>query len=413
MAGTYRQLKNGKWELCCSLGFGIDGKRKREYRYIEASGPREVEKALAEFVTECNRSRYVDGGKMKLAEYIDLWLQDYVRKNLKRKTIDDYKEKSIRIKDLLGHLKMKDLKPTHLIQFYDYLQQPEARKDKRKNGEEHTTGLSYSSMAHYHRILSSMLQDAVEWQIIKENICKNVRPPKQKRELRKNKKPKAFTLAETKMFLEALNDEPMKYKVAAVLGIFMGVRRGELLGIEWKDIDWKEYTIDINKASYYTPEEGIYEDTTKTEESERRIHVPKSVIVMLKNYKVYWNTIRALAHDKWIETDRLFVQKHGHPMAPATITKWFKEFVSRHQEFPSIAFHGLRHTHGSILLYMGMDIESVASQMGHNTIKMLIETYGHDVKKSGQEVSQKMGTALLTEENEDENGPENKTAGTR
>lgn len=391
MAGTYRKLKNGKWEICVSLGFELDGKRIRKYKHVEAAGTREVEKLLADMISEYGKADYSKGSNLTVKEFSVLWMKDHVRKNLKRETIDDYKEKLIRIVELLGRFKLKELTPSRLIQFYDYLGKDGSRKDKKPGG------VSHSTMAHYHRILSSMMQDAVEWQMVKDNVCKNVRPPKQQRQLKKDIKKKHFTLDEAKLILEALNTVEMKYKAAAILGIFTGARRGEILGLEWKDIDFKNYKIDINKASYYTPENGIYEDTTKTVESERFIHVPHSVIVMLKNYKLWWNTVKVGAGQHWNETDRLFTQWTGKPMAPGTITKWFKSFMLNHPELPPITFHGLRHTHGSILLYMGMDIESVASQMGHNSIKMLIENYGHDVNNKPSEVSEKMGTALNSE----------------
>jgi integrase len=395
MAGNYRQLKNGKWELCVSLGFGLDGKRKREYKYIEASGPREVEKMLAEFVAECTRATYSDGGKLKISEFADMWIKDHVKKNLKNKTVKDYEEKLERIKEYLGNIKLKDLKPTHLLQFYDILSEDGIRK----NG---AGGLSYSTQKHYHRILSSMLQDAVEWQLIKDNVCERVKPSKPKQIPGEKKKAKSFTIDEVRHLLEALNTTEMKYKVAIILTIFTGLRRGELMGVEWSDVDFVDNSIMVNKASYYTPAAGTYTDTTKTGDSDRKVYLPKAVMLMLKNYKLWWNGERAKLHELWHDSDRLFVQWNGKPMHPDTLSNWFPGFRREHG-LPEVSIHGLRHTHGSILLAMGMDTASVADQMGHANIQMLIQTYSHNVKAKSKEAAEKMEEAILKiEENEQE-----------
>lgn len=403
MAGTYRQLKNGKWELAVSLGKDLRGKRIRKYKYVEASGKREAEKLLAKFVAECTRGDYSEGERMPLKDYAELWMKDYAEKNLRKKTISRYKSLLERIVGLLGDIRLCDLKPTHLIQFYNMLQENGIRKDKEKivkDGQEILVqkqgGLSPKTIRHHHALLSSMLQTAVEWGIIKENICERVKPPK----VPKTEKT-VFTIEQAQELIKALNTEELKYKVIVILAIFTGFRRGEIMGLEWSDINFEEGIIEIKRTSLYTKEYGIFEDETKTKSSVRAAYIPKEVVKLLKEYKMEWNTNKAKAKDKWHETDRLFVQWNGLPMHPDTISQWFPEFIRRHN-LPHVTFHGLRHTHASILLAMGMDIVSVADQMGHGSIEMLIKTYAHNVRKGRKEVPEYLSRVLLPDKNNNE-----------
>lgn len=400
LAGTCRQLKNGKWELAVSLGTDLKGKRIRKYKYVEASGKREAEKLLAEFVAECTRGDYSEGERMLLKDYAQLWLKDYAEKQLKKKTVSRYKTLMERILEALGNKRLCDLKPTHLIQFYNMLQEDGIRKDKvkvKENGEEKfiqkSGGLSPKTIRHHHALLSAMLQDAVEWGLLKENICERVKPPKV---------PKAektvFTIEQARELIKALDKEELKYKVIVMLAIFTGFRRGEIMGLEWSDIDFEEGLIEINRTSLYTAEDGIYEDTTKTKSSQRAAYIPKEIVKLLKEYRVEWNSNKAKAKDKWHETNRLFVQWNGLPMHPDTISQWFPKFIRKHN-LPYVTFHGLRHTHASILLAMGMDISSIADQLGHESIEMLIKTYAHTVRRSSKEVPKYLSNALFSHQN--------------
>ncbi len=395
MSGTYRQLPNGKWELGVSLGTSLSGKRIRKYKYVEAAGPREAEKLLAEFITESKRGDYAEGEKLLLKDFIELWKKDYAEKNLRKKTLSRYKALLERIIFALGHKKLSEIKPTHLLQFYRMLEEDGIRNDKIRVGKELVQkpgGLSPKTIRHHHALLSSMFQDAVEWGVIKENICLRVKPPKVPK-----KETQFYTINQAQDLLDALSREELKYRLLVILAIFTGFRRGEIMGLEWNDIDFKERTISVRRSSQYTRDDGIYEDDTKTEKSKRAVFVPSFVIDLLTEYKAWWKRERNKAKEKWNETNRLFIQWNGLPMHPDTISQWFPEFI-RKNKLPHVTYHGLRHTHGSILLAMGMDLESVADQLGHNDIQMIIRTYGHNVRKRSRDAADHLTAALLNKD---------------
>ncbi|MEN8907839.1 MAG: site-specific integrase [Clostridiales bacterium] len=387
MAGSYRKLKNGKWELCVSLGFdSLTGKRIRKFKTIEATGKRAVEKILADFVLE-NQSSKDYNVNITVKEFSELWINDYVKKNLKKKTISDYMDILERVNTCLGKIMLKNLKPTHLIRFYTMLGEDGARKDGKPGG------LSNKTIKHHHLVLSSMLNTAYQWELIKENICNRVDAPKLD-----NKNVTALTIIQTKSLINALHDEPLKYKLIVMIALFTGLRRGEIMGLEWNSIDFNESTITVFYTSSYTADFGIYEDTPKTFTSKRTNFVPEEIIKMLNDYRVECEILKEKAGKKWVESDRIFTQKNGNPMSPETISKWFPKFIRR-KKLPYTKFHGLRHIHGSILLALGLDPASVSEQLGHANLQMLFQVYGHNIRKNSSEVADIMKSALLDDLN--------------
>jgi len=386
MAGTYRQLKNGKWELCVHLEYNeLTGKRIRKYKYVAASSEREVKKLLALFVSECSKlSKYNSyGNNLTVEDFSKLWVRDYVEKHLKKKTISDYKDILERIIYCLGHKKLTELKPSHLIQFYNLLSEDGIRKDGKAGG------LSPKTIKHYHLVISSMLNSAFQWELIDENISKRVSPPKiPKKEI------KTLSIDQAKEMIKALNKEPEKYRLLVIIAIFTGFRRGEILGLQWSDVDSNENSITVKRTSSYTNRYGIFEDTTKTSSSTRTSYVPDAIIKMLEIYKNQWILQKENCQDRWKDTDRIFVQWDGAPLHPDTITKWFRKFVKRHN-LPNIKFHGLRHAHGSILLALGLDPASVSEQLGHADLQMVFQVYGHNVRKNSKKVADLLGDAFL------------------
>jgi len=406
MAGTKRLLDNGTWELCVSHGSDLRGKRKRKYKYVSASGPREADILLAEFVAECNRRGYSDGEKMLIRDYAELWKQDHVEEQLKNKTIFRYEDLLKRVVEYLGNLRLCDIvdNPTYLKEFYRMLQEDGVRKDKERIDGKLVLkkgGLSIKTIRHHHALLSSMFSSAVDWNLIRENPCARVKPPKEKRKDRKKKNLNFYTIEQSKLFLQELdklNINELKYKTIIYVAICTGLRRGEIMGLEWSDIDFKNNCISVERASLYTPKDGTFEDDTKTTSSERTVYVPAFLIDLLKEYKTWWDGEKNKAKDKWIASTRLFVQWNGKPMHPDTISQWFPDFI-RKTELPHVTFHGLRHTYGSILLAMGMDLESVAGILGHENIQMLIQTYGHDVtKEANKKAADLIDAAILQPE---------------
>lgn len=249
-------------------------------------------------------------------------------------------------------------------------------------------GLSATTVKYYRRILSSILQCAVDWKVIKDNPTPKLKFPKTSK-----KEAAFFDEQEFYHLLECLQNEPFKYRMIVFLDITTGLRRGEVMGLEWKDIDLDSGTINIARQSLYTKEKGIYTDDLKTSHSDRTIQASPSLIAMLKEYEKWQNRERMKIADLWQDHDRLFTKWNGEPMHPDTISKWFPEF-RRKYNLSDVPFHGLRHTAATMLLNDGLNLKAVASQLGHADGTMILKIYGHATKSAKKEAADIMERRL-------------------
>jgi integrase len=183
--------------------------------------------------------------------------------------------------------------------------------------------------------------------------------------------------------LNNLDESQHKYKVLTMLALFTGMRRGELMGLEWKDIDYEKKTINICRTSQYLPGDGVFTKEPKTEFSTRTITIPDTIVALLKDYKLHQESERTQIADLWNPTDRLFTTWNGEPMSPDTITDWFGKFIKIHN-LPHVTFHGLRHTNVSLLIAEGVDVRTIASRVGHANPTTTLNLYSHMLRKSDQ-----------------------------
>lgn len=368
MPGSIQKKGKNKYLLVVSAGFDINGKRIRYTKTITANSDAEAEKQLALFYAEVMKGNIKNDQQLTLSEYCKYWIETKEKK-LAQSTIAGYKKLLKRINEALGHIRLSKLKPRHLAEFYDLL-----REEK----------LTENTISHYHRFLHAVLETAYKVdKLIPENPAKAViDPPTPGRP-----KPNFYDDEQTLKLLEALNSAPLKYKIFILLALETGARRGELLGLEWKDIDFEKRIIYIRRASNYTKERGIYTSNTKTETSVRKISVSAEIISLLKEYKKWQNEQRLKKGDKWTDTDRLFTQENGLPMHPDTSDKWFKKFL-RQNNLPPITIHGLRHTNASIMIANNVDIITVAGRLGHADKSTSIRIYGHMLNKKERQAAE-------------------------
>ncbi|MDK2894832.1 MAG: integrase [Moorella sp. (in: firmicutes)] len=382
MAGWVEKRGENKWRLNAPGGTDAEGKRKVYRKTVEAKSKREAEKMLAEFVAEVQKGQYIEPSKLTFAEFVERWIRDYGESNLAPKTLHRYKEILKRACQAMGHLKIEKIKPLHLLEFYKNLQEDGIREDG-KPGK-----LSESTILYHHRVLSSILNDAVDWEVISFNPASKVTPPKVKK-----KQVPCYDKDQTAALLAALDKEPLKYKVLITLAVATGLRRGELMGLEWQDIDFKNNTIEVHQASQYLPEKGIFTKDPKNETSNRMIAVPTSVMELLKQYKAQQAEERLKVGDLWQGSNRLFTTWDGQPMHPDTISKWFPKFLRRYG-LPPITFHGLRHTSATLLIAEGVNLKNVSRRLGHSNISTTGDIYAHALRSVDQEAAEKLDHIL-------------------
>ena len=290
-----------------------------------------------------------------------------------------------RLLPYFGHFYINKIKPTDIMQFYDLLSKDTQFIRKKGNNSNKTLKpLSGKTILEYHKLLRAMLSKAVYWQIIVSNPAERVQAPKTRKPKRKY-----YDDNQCKILLEnleQLDEEQIKYKTAIILTIFTGVRLGELMGLEWSDVDFRNGIISINRSSLYLADEGIFTKMPKTESSIREVAIPDFVISLLEEYKLWYEEQKSLYGELWIDSNKLFVQADGRPMHPSTISKWFVKYVDQ-IGLPVINFHGLRHTNATLLIAQNIDVAVVAARLGHAQITTTFNFYVHPIiahnKKAG------------------------------
>lgn len=342
----------------------------------------------------------------------------------------------VRINAAIGHIKMDVLQPHHLLAFYDNLAKACVRDDVRQKAKEGTwelidalketrtvfaeragvgtttiaaihqgkniskdsaqrisaalgkplavlfqpvkadIGLSAKTVLHHHRLISSILTTAVHWQMIFSNPCDRVKPPKVK-----NGQPKFLDEVESAKLLEMLEAAETPYRVAITVLLFTGMRWGELLGLEWADVDYDNQLLFVRRSSLYLPEKGVFTDETKTDTSFRAIKTPPAALDALKEQK-RWQTEQRLAlGDQWQQNDRIFTRWNGKPMLPDTLSQWFRNFVAK-SDLPEISIHSLRHTNATLQIAGGVPLTTVAGRLGHASAATTTKIYAHAIQSA-------------------------------
>jgi len=192
---------------------------------------------------------------------------------------------------------------------------------------------------------------------------------------------------QTARLLECLDGEPIKYQVMVKLLLYSGMRRGELAGLEWKDIDFDKGTISIRRSSQYVSGKGIFTKDTKTETSDRTIRLSQIAFDMLKTYRAWQSKERLKIGSDRNDCDRLFTTWNGSPIHPDSITGWFAELIKRH-ELPKVTIHSLRHTNITLLIMAGIPLRTVAKRAGHSSTVTTSLIYSHAIQSADEMASE-------------------------
>lgn len=386
-AGFAERRGKDTWRLVYSGGYGPDGRRLRHTRTIKASSSREAEKELAKFISEVETKQVVTTKKITFGEFAQRWMTEYAERRLAPKTIEDHREQlKGRILPKLGHLRIDQITPLHLMKYYNYMRSDNIRLDG-KPGK-----LSEKTILKNHLLISSILQKAVMWQILPYNPARRVerpRPPKSR--------VKCFDEVQTRNIFEESKKEPLKYCVVIHLAFLCGLRLGEILGLEWKDIDFIKMTISIRRTSQYVTGSGIITKEPKTERSYRTLAISEMLIALLKNYKNERDEEIEKVGSLWNETDRLFTQWDGKPMHPSAITHWFQRFLKR-AKVPVLNFHALRHTSATMMIVQGLHPKTISNRLGHASIQTTMDIYGHALESTDRDAAEKLEVMIPKKE---------------
>lgn len=257
-------------------------------------------------------------------------------------------------------------------------------------------GLSEKTILHHHRLISSILNKAKKERIIPFNVAvDHTNTPKVTRK-------EAVYLTDTQaqeVVGLLLDEDDVRIKTALLLMLYSGVRRGELCGLSWKDIDKERGVIHILRASQYQEGKGVVEVPTKNESSKRAVKVPPFLFEILAEYHSWWIQQQLKSGDRWQgQLQRLFIQDNGLPINPDTINFWLSKFIERNN-LPYFTPHSLRHTFATLQIAGGVDIRTLQARTGHAQASTLVNIYSHaleSAKEAAADVLDNMLTPSAT-----------------
>lgn len=352
--------KNGKhsYRFECMINRKRFSTTQRFYTETQS----EIERAYADWKVSCEKSMFVNTD-YTMEEFCKVWMENYVKPNCTAYVIKNY-QSNIKnwIIPELGNYKLRDISPLVLDGFINMLKKARTKYTYRQNDK-----LSNGTIEKIYENVRTMITLAYKKGIINQNPCDRV-----SLNLKKNTKEKVhfWSVEDYKKVLSMLEKVPDQNKAFVVeFALKTGLRRSEMFGISWGDIDFKNGTISVNKTRQKVNGKMTI-CPCKTASSVRVITVPQSIIEKLKALRKDSNTMYIFEN---IDYDN--------------ITSWYRGWI-RQNDLPYIRFHDLRHTHASLLLYKGIDIKTISERLGHSNIGTTMNIYTHVMKELDKKASE-------------------------
>ena len=427
-------------------------RHRMSYKPTPGMTVRQTEKAVQRAAADFERSieqGYALDNRQTFAEYAAYVVELKERSGVRATTLDRYRGLLERINAAIGHIKLQDIRPQHLNAFYKNLAEPglragggsaTAKIDLAKYLKQHkisrasiaekagisasTVGvavkgepvkvekaaaisqalgkrteelftvqrdmnpLSDKTVLEYHRLISTILNQAEKEMLVPYNAAAKATPPKVERH-----DPNYFQPDQIAAILEALEEEPLKWQLITHLMIVTGCRRGEIMGLQWDKVDFDHNRVKIDKSLVSSESKGIYLGNTKTSDI-RYLNLPRETMELLRQHKREQLRLQLANGDRWVNTGFVFTQDNGEHMNPDSITGWLKAFSARNG-LPHINPHAFRHTVASVLLANGTDIVTVSKQLGHASVNTTESFYSHIIEENKAKASECIAEVLL------------------
>lgn len=288
--------------------------------------------------------------------------EDYFENNPKK---DDHKSMIARTLPAPGHFKMNEITRSVIQNFINRL----LTNADTKSGKP----VSVKTVRNNISFISDVFRYAISTGMNIENPCRDLTYPR----MEKNEKA-IYSEKEIQALLDAIEKYPpeTKYKLFIYIAITTGMRKGEILGLEWKNIDLETGIINIVQSAKYNKTEGMHIGQPKTQRSVRKVKVPQKVVELMRVFKAEQEEYIINMGSKWVGTDFLFTQYDGGLMSIQTPYEWLKAFCEEH----GLVFRGIhcaRHTFASHMIASKMDIVQVSRTLGHTLPSTTLNIYSH------------------------------------
>ena len=365
---------------------GIDGSTGRPKRRWHAAGDTraEAEKLLAELVKRVHDGDYRAPDKITVGDYLQHRWLPAKRTRLKPTTAGVY-ERNIRlhINPNIGHILLQKLQPEDLDGLYAKL-----LSDGKRNGKD--GGLSARSVRAVHTTIQSALSDATRKGTVVRNVADLADPPAAGRS---DQAMNVWTSDELRYFLEAISGHALYplYLLAATTGM----RRGELAGLTWRNVDLDAARLTVNQQILSVGYKLI-ESSLKSTTSRRTIDLDPLTVTELRRHRRNQLEQR-MATGRRSDDGYVFAKPDGSPVHPDYISQTFRRAVAK-LDVPRIRLHDLRHTHASILLQQGVNAKVVSERLGHSSVAFTMTVYQHVMPGMQAQAAATFGAAVFGEQ---------------
>jgi integrase len=244
------------------------------------------------------------------------------------------------------------------------------------------------TILHHHRILRQALQQAVKWQLLARNPADAVEPPHPRR-----KEMLALDEPQIAMLLEAARPNRLLH-LSVLLAVTTGMRRGEILALRWRDIDFEPGVLSVRQSLEET-KAGLAFKEPKSEKARRTIALPELAIEGLRRRKADQARVKLMMGRSYEDHDLVCCQDDGRPLHPTSLTHVFVNLLRR-RNLIRVRFHDLRHSHATILLRKGVHPKIVSERLGHSTVGITLDVYSHVMPGMQEEAARKIDVALRT-----------------
>lgn len=347
------------WTITIERGFDSKtGKRHRDI--ITFTGTKK--QALAEearLKMERDRGTYVAPSKLTFGQFLqDYWLIK-VKSETKPRTEEGYRQiVESHLEPALGHIKLDKLRPIHLQEYINAKRNPEDGKKP----------LSGQTLKNHYSVLRQSLKYALHLQLLAVNPADRIDSPRAERVERE-------VLDEKQTVLLLRKAQGTELYVPICIAAFTGLRRGEVLGLKWSDLDWDNQTLQVVRTLQKS-KDGFRWGEPKSQKSRRTIAVSEWLISVLREHRRAQNERRLGLGADYQDQDLICAREYGDPWEPSRFSTLFHDLVSG-LDLPEITFHGLRHGHLTHLLKAGLPANVVSARAGHSTISITVDLYGH------------------------------------
>ena len=345
--GSIFQRDDGQWVCSLSLGYNAQGKRIRRTVYGKTKA--EVQEKLEKLKQDPSTGLPQDMEKLTVATFMARWLEDTARPTIRETTYASY-ETIIRLHIIpgIGHLRLNKLTPAHLQRLYAHKLEE---------------GLSPRSVQIIHAILHRALKQAHRWDMVQQNVAAAVdRPKASKKEMQ------FLTPEQVERFWEVAAED--RLYALYVLAATTGMRQGELLGLQWSDVDLAQATLSVQRTLTNirgTPTVG----EPKSAAGRRAVTLPEIAVQALRDHRKRM-LAEGLTASPWVFCDTI-----GGPMQKRHLVRRSFKPLLKEAGLPDIRFHDLRHTAATLLLAKGVHPKIVQERLGHSSINLTLDTYSH------------------------------------